>query len=273
MVRDAATDAEARADADGASSGDSSPPPPPARCEVDADCADAFPCTVDTCMDGACSFATDDSLCGERARCDLYRGCIADCGDVFCNLLPPACGCSGDDACYWAHGARVCAPAGTLGLLEPCAGSNACMPGLACVPVPDSMVGNFVCQQICTSDADCASGATCAGAMLEASGTRTCSHLCDVVSSAPCPTGLACRLMSDRVTTFCAAEGAGGQGDACTDTRECQAGFACGNDGSGGPMSCHRICEVASPSCPGGTSCRTLSPSLVVGGTELGICA
>jgi hypothetical protein len=261
-------------DADTMTEIDSAPRPPPTSCDTDSDCDDGFGCTLDSCVTGVCHFTSDDSLCGALERCDLRRGCIDDCGDVFCNLLPPACGCPDGDACYFVNpGSRICAPAGTLGVLQPCGGSNACSPGLACLPILAGTSSDLLCQEVCTSDSDCSAGASCSGPTIEEGiGTQLCGHVCDPVTSDPCPGGLACRVLSDGESTVCGGAGSGGQGDPCADTGDCRAGFACGNDASGETV-CLRLCDVASASCPSGTMCRTLTTPVVIRGAELGLCA
>lgn len=246
-------------------------PPPPAACTTDADCDDGVACSVDTCEGGHCGHATDDTACGALERCDLRRGCVDDCGDVFCNLLGPECGCAPGESCYVSHMTRVCGPTGTLGVLEACAGTNDCAPGLSCLPPLDAAVGQLLCMQLCDADADCPTGASCSGPMVDPTGTRICSHLCNIASSAPCPMGYACRLLSDGATTFCAGAGTGGQGAPCVGTEDCRGGFLCANLGSG--SECTRLCNLASPSCPASTTCRMTTPAVRVRGVDFGLCS
>ncbi len=93
--------------------------PTPGTCRADADCRDAFDCTVDTCgVDGRCAYTAQNSRCTMGQVCRAGMGCIsertcssdADCDDhVRCNgaercvefgcVAGAAASCDDTDAC------------------------------------------------------------------------------------------------------------------------------------------------------------------------------
>jgi len=185
------------------------------------------------------------------------------------------CGCDvgGGEKCTIIAPNRVCTAAGT---------------GLGGTP--------------CVSEADCASGATCATYV----GARTCMIFCD--DAHPCPTadlacyvrigdgaeppnilatvcGQVCSLLdqdcslpgqacytSNSVTEMergvCVGTGILGQGEACTSSNDCLPGFNCINPGSPDPSFCAQFCDRQDndPACAVGT-CTGLP-----GHTQTGVC-
>src|SRR4051812_37282600 len=45
-------------------------------CTADAQCGDAFDCTVDICDEGTCTHLADSSMCPSGSFCEVLTGCI-----------------------------------------------------------------------------------------------------------------------------------------------------------------------------------------------------
>ncbi|MDH5492473.1 MAG: MopE-related protein, partial [Myxococcales bacterium] len=126
-----------------------------AGCVGVAECDDGIPCTTDSCLDGRCESAPDDSLCAPGESCDPAEGCIrpcstdSDCDDgLVCNGLElcmlarcvpgtaPSCddaiectldGCDeGVGGCVFTPDDSVCDD------LDGCNGLELCDPSLGC---------------------------------------------------------------------------------------------------------------------------------------------
>ena len=246
--------------------------------------------------DGECP---DDWSCGSDARCYPPGETRADAGpgdagvgdadvgdagteetdggpvecDEPCRLVAPQCGCPSGRGCYPNSdlSAVSCEPAGTTPERETCTGAvNSCQPGLGCA-VYDS--GNL-CIRFCEEDEDCTGGpgSFCARVLSGVSGQEACTFSCNLVDQ-NCPSGFRCEPgtippETARTATDCIeVEGsaAGGNGDDCSTFRDCQPGFSCASG------QCLAYCRFGT-SCPSGGPCSELSPAIVIGGEEFGVC-
>ncbi len=159
-------------------------------CIDDQDCDDQIACTLDSCPDGFCAFAPDDSQCADdgsfcngNEACDPSLGCIST-GDPclgtgkVCSELGPACvdctldpDCSDgidctDDLCLGG----TCTSSVNHGLCPDdglfCSGSELCDPSLGCRSAGDPCTGSF-CNEAgdfcgeCELDANCDDAVAC----------------------------------------------------------------------------------------------------------------
>lgn len=245
-------------------------------------CDDAISCTRDTCVEGAspsCNFGADDSLCPAGQTCG-GSGCMATCADTPCRLVGPQCGCPGAQGCYLSGGSRLCTTAGSTAIGATCSGLFSCVPGGICINVARSGTAVNMCNRFCNADSDCAGGLCIYtlddGAGGSVPGVTICSTSCNPVTRTGCPSGTACTIFREsmgamRFFSDCMAPvGAGGQGSACTDQEDCQAGFGC----VGMPGQCLQWCTGVGTrgTCPLGLLCYGFTTPITVGGTTYGVC-
>lgn len=223
------------------------------------------------------AFARDAFARDAFAAPDAASGC----SESPCRLVPPQCGCAAGQSCYPSGTMRVCAATGSRLEGDGCSGVSDCRMGLACVNFSASttMPGNM-CARMCSTDADCESGALCLhtisdGAGGSVPGLELCTRNCTPAPHSGCAPGLACGLFQEsggmrRVFTDCSGPvGTGRQGATCTDDTDCAAGYGCFTT-VGTRRECLQWCRVASPSCPFGTTCIGVA---IVRGVEWGACA
>lgn len=197
---------------------------------------------------GASDAATADV---RPATCGMGLG---DCDPVL------GTGCPSDQRCEIAASPTrgVCIPAGTDGVGENCtAGGAQCSPGLVCA--------FSKCLKLCcefADDAPCQTGphgstrSFCAVRFTTGSPVMGCTipGECNWLTQEGCSTGQACRITSGRGEARCISEGAGRQGERCTDAADCSRGLIC-TGSSPSTATCKRACDVRNPSCGGSLSC------------------
>lgn len=251
-------------------------------CPTGASCADPV------CRDGVCLLEGDDAACGPGGACNPSTGCVggadagvdagpADAGmcSAPCQVVPAQCGCSGGDICGLdGDGQLECRapPSPPNGNLESCDGVDDCDAGLVCV----NRGGVPMCVPLCLDDSHCPSG-RCArdvrDLMGRITGYRACTTPCSpVAGDDTCPSGTRCVLtVYDDIappTTAAGCEGpigTGVEGASCSTYEQCADGFACITD------TCRQICNLASPTCPGGLTCTPRS-FLVSDVGDFGLC-
>jgi hypothetical protein len=162
------------------------------QCQEDGHCDDNVACTQNTCVEGACLFVVDPSLCADDGLfcngtefCDPALGCSSN-GDPclaqnqVCDEANDSCtGCGSNDECddgidctedlcqsgFCTHQAHdvFCADNGFY-----CDGSEACDPTLGCISSGDPCQAlSLVCDEDqdacgqCFADADCDDGVAC----------------------------------------------------------------------------------------------------------------
>jgi hypothetical protein len=251
-------------------------------------CDDGVACTVDSCVEPAsgtspsCDYAPEDSRCASGQTCTA-SGCVDGCSESPCRLVSPQCGCASGQGCYLSGGSRLCTTAGTASEGSSCSGVASCAPGLVCLNLSQTTTAVNQCNRFCETDTDCTGDAICVytlddGSGGAVSGVRVCSSDCDPVTQVGCGSGAMCTIFSEtmglmRDFTGCTGPaGLGGQGAACTDAVDCQAGYAC----VGSPGTCLRWCDepgsAFAPECPAGLTCYGFTTPLTVGGVEYGVC-
>ena len=201
------------------------------------------------------------------------------CSEMPCKLVEPQCGCAPGEMCSVDTSGRSCVPEGSVGWGEICGAGAQCAPGHICVLTKDTPPTISTCSKFCASDADCeAPGGLCIITLNDGNGgsipdVTLCTDNCEPTTNAGCAAGTACQIGTEngglmRTVTFCAGAGAGTQNTTCADSTECAATYGC----FGGVNACLHWCKVGLGGCPAATLCNSLSPPLVLGGTEYGAC-
>lgn len=151
------------------------------RCMSDNDCNDRIDCTLDECVDGACTHAPVNNFCPTGHRCTADRGCTTGfvCGrDTDCNDNIPCTRdmCTIGGACMNVRNDFMCASgmrcSATLGCIAsdpsmpdaavpfPCAiGSLYCASIRACVDISLNRAHCGACDRACASSEMCVQGA------------------------------------------------------------------------------------------------------------------
>lgn len=201
--------------------------------------------TSDAPVDPGCKKAAPSNVCGVSPQCG--------CG--------PTQTCEVDQAAL--DGTSSCVGAGSKAIATACTATSECAHGLTCI--------FGFCRPYCSSD-----GSKCAQA-----GTGNCVHLNDS-SSSPIPNLLVCRLdcTLDNATSCgggagnCGPDDSGGTdcfpaggSKTCSSSTPfaCQAGYVCLTSNV-----CKKWCKAGS-NCSSG-ACGSLSPAVLVGGQEYGVC-
>jgi hypothetical protein len=171
---------------------------------------------------------------------------------------------------------------------QTCAYTTACAIGYTCV----GNGSDFSCEKYCASTSECISPrGQCVDQLVDGSnqpiaGAVTCSSNCDPTqtTNALCPTGWTCDLYNSTYmgTTYntvdCRRAGTATQGQTCSNTVACAAGYTCVSVTSGGTttMQCARLCAPPSNTgCPANTTCQSFGTPFKVPsgtGTEYGAC-
>jgi len=105
----------------------------------------------------------------------------------------------------------------------------------------------------CRNTASCVSGTVC---FPTRSGGNRCMAEC-ASEETLCEDGSVCLEASSGVRV-CFTGGDLGVGEVCTGGDDCQTGARCVLDSESGVATCETACDVRTPSCPSGTSCRAL---------------
>jgi hypothetical protein len=227
-----------------------------------------------------------DSAGGPRDAAKMDAAIDADlCPTLPCSLAPQ-CGCTGaTPACDLGSGnTTACRAAGTGTETTTCQADTTCSTGYVCVG--DGT--NNSCEKYCASGADCTGPrGQCVDQLVDSSsmpipGAVVCSSNCDPsqVTNATCPSGWTCDLFTSTymTTTYnivdCRKAGTATQGQTCSTTVACAAGYTCVNTGTS--MVCAKICTPPSNTgCPGVTTCGSFQTPFKVPnttGTEYGAC-
>jgi hypothetical protein len=195
------------------------------------------------------------------------------CDELPCRLVLPQCGCGRGLVCQRPFGddpRRSCVAPGTRVLGETCGNNVECAGGLVCV-AGGGTVG--ICELYCASRADCRETTYCRELVVMTEDIGSCATECDPVSNTGCPSPLGCALGIARTvperefidTGFCTAGGPA-IGEACPM-------FICEGGGTCVDGTCRRVCDVASPVCAGGATCRSFAPPTILRGREVGFCS
>lgn len=246
-------------------------------------CDDGVACTMDGCVEpGTCSYAPSDALCPSGQTCSA-TGCTTgggSCTESPCRLVGPQCGCAAGQACYLSGATRVCAAAGSGAEGSACTGSATCMPGLDCIDF-STVAGRSArqCSRYCSTDAQCTgTGSICIHTLGDGMGgtipgVRLCSRACNPIRQTGCAPGLMCNIYQEsaapmRFLTDCTGPvGTGSRGSFCAADSDCAAGNACVSN------MCLHWCNVATDEgCTGFEICSSLTPRVVLGGVEYGVC-
>lgn len=201
------------------------------------------------------------------------------CEESPCKLVPPQCGCEGDEMCTInTTGARTCRAPGDVAPGDVCVGLYSCQPGSLCIQTASSV---SLCAPYCDDDAQCPGAAICfiqlndpqnPGQLLP--GVKLCTDDCDPITSVGCPSGakLGCQVYTDQSAgltfTLCAGAGTATQGQACNAVEDCAPGHSCFTLGDG-TKQCLKFCNINNPACP---TCVPIDPPMVYNGVTYGAC-
>ncbi len=197
--------------------------------------------------------------------------------------------CERGEGCYLTGDEYECVPAGDGGAGDSCEFVNECQAGYFCVAGPD---GN-VCGRVCDpADPNSCGDDECAQIGPDASvGVCTpggcgpgqiefqdlCYDVCDPLLQDCAPGDTCVPVGNDSFACFPVA-GAGEQGDACEFVNVCEPGLFCMPGtllpGSQHPSACTTVCDVSSPSCPGGLDCIAFfaEGNAPAGSENVGVC-
>ncbi len=248
----------------GNNTGDDAPDADPNAPDADPNAPDADPNAPDA--DPTAPDANPSSSC-PTSPCDLHEQCGCNstqaCDIDFNDLMGTACrgiATPGDDN-------------------DTCTANNQCDAGYVCL----GDASGRSCKEYCDAASDCdAPRGQCVIQLNDGTndipGAVVCSSNCDpaVTTNASCPSTWACDLFTATFETVdhdiadCRPVGTAVQGQTCSATVACAAGFTCVNTGS---LVCARICKrPAGTECTGGTTCQDFTPVLTVGGQDYGVC-
>lgn len=191
-------------------------------CMSDLDCADGFPCTIDSCgVNNVCRYDEIDERCPEGEVCEAGRGCVmaascrsdADCEDAFpCTV--DSCGVGG--VCTHRPVDERCAAG------EVCSATSGCM-----------------AQAGCSSDAECDDGIACTNDSCTVD--RQCRNLaldelCDGAAGERCHQSRGCYVPRPCTTAEDCDDG-----DFCNGAEVCIPEFGCE------PAAAPRTCDDSEP--------------------------
>jgi hypothetical protein len=202
---------------------------------------------------------------------------------MLCDPYAPAAACGMERACgvlctQDAPAASMCYLAGTGAPGAPCANNGDCLPGSQCFAFSALGCAVKACLRFCDHDDNqCGEqGSYCNLPIACGSSTpfAACSRPCDPTGDATvgCAPGLGCFVFAGE-TTDCACPGQGDTGSPCTQNSGCdsaasclgcQAGLSCivpAGAPSGATGACRPVCDLATPRCPSGTTCRAFEGS------------
>ncbi|MBI5500914.1 MAG: hypothetical protein HY907_11780 [Deltaproteobacteria bacterium] len=206
------------------------------------------------------------------------------CPESPCRLRP-YCGCAAGEKCTVNFDLlpgtveKLCGPAGSATSSQTCTADSECMAGTVCAGLfsadPASVVA--MCFDYCTSASDCSGGGSICLPLGSAALPGYCSHACDIMTNAGCPSGTSCRPLEiistgEKLTDCTGGSGSGTQGAYCVDDTDCRPGFWCADTSGLGDTECIAFCRVSSGICSGGLSCNPFDTPMTFGGVEYGYC-
>jgi cysteine-rich repeat protein len=210
------------------------------------------------------------------------------CPESPCRLRP-SCGCPAGQKCRVVFSLlpatleKECGTAGSGTAGDLCTGDEECTAGTVCSVLysEDAASTTAMCGDYCNGDSDCSGvGSICYPMLSSGDYPGSCTHACDLVTNAGCPSGTGCKALvmtlgtTEKPMTDCGADvGSGSQGSYCTDDSGCRAGTFCADtDGDTVGNQCFTFCKVASPACPSSLLCNSFDTPMYYGTTEYGYC-
>jgi hypothetical protein len=201
----------------------------------------------------------------------------ADLRDIPCDPATQS-PCPVDQKCVFLDSTHdVCRPAGALPVGAMCSSNgnavDSCVRGTQCLFPGGGSKGE--CTEFCSSDFDCTQAPVAVGGTQEpgnvghclftistqSGAPKICSLACNPVASlgaSGCPPGAGCvyaGFSSVPEYTFCNLAGTAGDGQDCSTTFTCQAGFSCIGVGAG--VKCRAACRKGTDGdCISGYQCK-----------------
>ncbi|HOA14490.1 MAG TPA: hypothetical protein PLB35_11200 [Myxococcota bacterium] len=225
------------------------------QCNYVNDCVKGYLCTKST---GEAT-STCKKLCNAKAGtgCPGGQTCggltgvtdwgICRTGPATCNPANNGNDCPEGQSCYGGSGCTsfTCGQHGSLGLGAECTYSDDCGKGMIC--------GNGVCMQMC-GNGSCPEGFDCVD-VSGCTGLKVCAGqggtACTIgKNNEPCGANEMCYpLDADCSQAGCYQAGTAGPNESCTNINDCQKGYLCANDGSGGTClkACWSVADCSPP--------------------------
>lgn len=202
---------------------------------------------------------------------------------MLCDPYAPAAACGEERACGVLcsqdnPAASMCYLAGTGAPGSPCASNGDCLPGSQCFAFSALGCAVKACLRFCNhDDKQCGEQGSYCNIPIACGSSpalAACSRPCDPTGAATtgCAPGLGCFVFAGE-TTDCACPGQGDMGSPCTQNSGCdnatsclgcKAGLSCivpAGAPSGATGACRPACNLATPTCPSGTTCRAFEGS------------
>jgi cysteine-rich repeat protein len=192
------------------------------------------------------------------------------CDELPCGLRPN-CGCPAGQKCTADEDRlplllliRECGTAGTRDSSQLCTTDAECATGTVCLALFTQAGGtDKMCAEFCNVEADCtAPGSVCVSLTELISGTGTCTHSCSPITGTGCPSGTSCQVMTlgttGQILTDCTADtGSAAPHSVCSSGAECRLGVFCADTtGDGMGDECIQWCLYPGGTCSGGDTCR-----------------
>jgi hypothetical protein len=226
---------------------------------------------------GSSSGSTNAAATGAGAGAGAGSGSSASSGGTIicpvthpgggeCEYLPgKECGCMDGDKCTIleeATGKSRCLDAGNQGPGKLCTSDASCQEGTWC----DHFTST--CVKICSSVANCVTGAKCIAAPNGTTGAAIpglliCTANCEPIKAPQCGTGTTCAFdNSTAVQGFdCFVSGGKTEGAVCAASKECNKGLVCVK---GATSTCQRWCTAVDTTFPNASNnCTTARPKCV----------
>lgn len=241
---------------------------------------DAAPKSDAARLDGAPSGTCGNQRMDGDEECDDGNqrngdGCESNCTVVPINCgLVPNTGCGAGLVCDVVSNKRHCRPVGTGTHQQTCTSNYQCLGGSTCVHVTDNAAA---CLAYCRDDNDCAgfgAGSRCLSTL--ETGERICTFQCTAYAPRGrngCPDNMECIATEDgnKDYTECFETGNVPVGGRCANLDDCAEQAICVDLPSG--PTCVQQCSVANRgSCPGGQTCASQSPPVLIGNDQVGLC-
>lgn len=195
------------------------------------------------CSSGQCVQTADFAFCSRA--CSAQSACPGSgyvCVGVQ-NNQGVTCQ-SGMTNCFCAPGSMTCP--NNCDASRPCPTGQTCTSGM-CKYAPGGQ------DQACPTGS-CQAGLLCVGS---SEADATCRKACTPGGANVCPSGQSCYTLTNGSGACFPGGGTVGEGQACGNAA-CSAGLVCVGSSAADAV-CRRVCNPASPACPSGTACQTLT--------------
>lgn len=210
------------------------------------------------------------------ASCEAVVG--VDYGSYSGNCSPLDDKCPASSPCVYNYDKQkfACqAHSGSRGQDETCGSDADCTPGYACEAFQNNTSAH--CTRYCSDSSMCPTNRcvkfTIARLLPSGASAGGCGPLefpCDPISATdPTCAPYRCTLYDTDYTVCDGLEDMRGPNQMCDYLQQCRQGTVCY---AGMPSLCRQYCDLASPVCTGGTTCRAFDPPFKLGAKNVGLC-